>query len=476
MPFETEFEPAPDQYGYQGGSSTPDDTVVPEFKARSAASRGQLRAKEATFYKDGLDFGSFGNIYSKKEAHFALPLPNYKGALFPSVDVELTPADSELIESRYQQLLSGKGETAPDQRRKLGHLAAAAIYLDKYATALSKQEMSIAKVLPEQLRGAFLCSQALQDGATLGSAKAVLHAVIDGGALGDIASGTTMGLAFGKIVATLASNLNPWVRGAALLLQAGGASLALQQIGTIGKECISGWKNSAPALEYLFSHPSETSLVSARQKVANELGPVLADSALVAVGFAAAHGIEKSAGKIRFDGAKKTSANNEIEGIKPRTNDTEVRLAGTTFKIHDGPWKAINERPCVDVVKQIHPDSCISACVDMITGGKLKQADVMAIIGKPADVAYLPRLIGKEWRAGGIGDEELGMLLRGSSPFMAELKIPTSIKAHEVVIDGLNAEGRLTVRDPSEGTKYEMTMAEFKKFWCGRVAFQVRQR
>lgn len=438
-----------------------------------------LSKREEDFFKN-LNIGMLSHIYAPGELPapaIPIPVPNYKGPLFPSVDVLLTPQDSDKINQHYHHLIAEHPESSPQDRKNLLYLAAADIYIDKYQEALSNQEMAAAKLMPESMRGPFLCASALQDGVVLGTAKEVIKKVIAGGALGDLTSGTAVGLAFGKIVAKLASNVNPWVRAGAVLLQAGGIGLALQQIGAIGKEGIDGFSKCMPSLDVLLNNPSAENFRNATQIVQRELGPAGADASLTALGFAAAHGIEKAAGIVKPGtlAEKAPVTARQLEEIHPQDGDVSIRLAGSKFLKHDGPWKAIGERPSADVVKQIHPDSCISACVEMITGGKLKQTDVMDAIGMPSDISLLPKKFGPEWRAGAVSDDELGVLLQRGKPFMAELKRPTVLKAHEVVIDGLNGKGELLVRDPSEGTKYRMTMEEFRKFWCGRVAFRVER-
>ncbi len=43
---------------------------------------------------------------------------------------------------------------------------------------------------------------------------------------------------------------------------------------------------------------------------------------------------------------------------------------------------------------------------------------------------------------------------------------------HTIVIDGMSENGNLRVRDPWEGTKYELTTKEFFKHWSGRAIYK----
>jgi ABC-type bacteriocin/lantibiotic exporter with double-glycine peptidase domain len=40
-----------------------------------------------------------------------------------------------------------------------------------------------------------------------------------------------------------------------------------------------------------------------------------------------------------------------------------------------------------------------------------------------------------------------------------------------VVVDGLDGAGNVTIRDPQDGTRYEMTRDDFLQHWTGRVVF-----
>lgn len=267
-----------------------------------------------------------------------LTLPDYKSLSSPfgpaaimarTVEVKFGPADNGAIEHRMQQLLHGRDfEKLYDfDKEKLQNLAICDVFLDKYQEALSKLEMKDAGAMPVQLRGGYLAGAALEDGAALGATRQVLRKCIDEGALGDLSSGTAIGIALGKVVAKLAAGINPWTRGAAILLQAGGVGLLAKQVLDIGDGCIKGLNNSGPALQNLINDPSEANLAEAKSKVDEQLGGPLADGALVAVGFAAAHGVEKVAMR-----ATKSGVPQEKTGIKSKeTNEAESRRAELTL-------------------------------------------------------------------------------------------------------------------------------------------------
>lgn len=43
---------------------------------------------------------------------------------------------------------------------------------------------------------------------------------------------------------------------------------------------------------------------------------------------------------------------------------------------------------------------------------------------------------------------------------------------HVVVVDGPGAPGNVLIRDPLEGTRYEMTIKDFKQAWDGNCVYR----
>jgi len=272
--------------------------------------------------------------YSLKQS-FTAYLPDYKtiglGPAAPRImSIEFGPSDNAAIETHFKKNLKTRNpETLSDfDKQKLHNLAICDVLIDKYQQAMSKQELHDTQSLPKQVKGLFLAGQALEDGAALGATRAVLHKCIDEGALGDLASGTAIGMAFGQIVAKLASNAHPITRTAALVLQGGGLALAIKQFGDIGHEGVNGFLNSVPALQKLIENPTEQNFLHAKDDVEKELGPPLADAALTGLGMAAAHGIGKAASKT------KPSSQPESEPKSDKVQHTEQT---DRIKIHEYP-------------------------------------------------------------------------------------------------------------------------------------------
>ena len=45
---------------------------------------------------------------------------------------------------------------------------------------------------------------------------------------------------------------------------------------------------------------------------------------------------------------------------------------------------------------------------------------------------------------------------------------------HVVVIDGVKSTGNLSILDPYEGTRYEMTETDFKAAWTGQAVYRLK--
>ncbi len=273
----------------------------------------------------------------------SLWMPDYKSMASPMVlpkmvEVRLTPADNHRIEELYRKNLSatdkhgvnrGEKGLTDFEKQNLRNLAVCDLALEKYQEALTKSTLNETRHMPDPVRGLMLAGAALGDGAAIGASKAVLHKVIQGGAIGDLASGTAMGVAFGKVVGTLAANVNPWTRLGARALQAGGLALAVKEIGQVGADGYNGLMKSLPALQDCCSHPSEKTFAHAKAITEDNLGEPLADATLVGLGFAAAHGVEKavtSGGGKGGAGKQHETAAEGAEGLKTKSDAPEGRV------------------------------------------------------------------------------------------------------------------------------------------------------
>lgn len=142
-------------------------------------------------------------------------------------------------------------------------------------------------------------------------------------------------------------------------------------------------------------------------------------------------------------------------------------------------WRVINEEFSNKVVRQSFEDSCISATGEMLTEGRLTEAQLIELIGRPGDIDELAKHLAKEtgeaWtsKKGPTSYAKIGE----GGPWAAELdeyfwKGTKGKTPHIVVVDGPGAPGNLRIRDPIEGTRYEMSIEEFQKAWDGRAAYR----
>lgn len=299
--------------------------------------RGSSDSTDAPHERTRVGDTASGTKAGPIKQEFSAWIPDYKtvgtpGAIPKLVEVHMSPKDNLEIERHYKESLHGRDDSklSDFDRSKLRNLAICDVAIDKYQAALTKSELNDTRNMPDQMRGLMLAGAALQDGAALGATKAVFHKVIEGGAIGDLASGTAMGMAFGKVVATLAANVNPWTRGAALLLRTGGVALAIKEVGDIGSHGWDGLIKSIPALDEVCKHPDEKTFARAKESIAKNLGDPLADAALVGLGFAAAHGIEKAVPGGAKGGGKGSSHESTHHNTRPGANHGEL----TTQKAH----------------------------------------------------------------------------------------------------------------------------------------------
>lgn len=129
-------------------------------------------------------------------------------------------------------------------------------------------------------------------------------------------------------------------------------------------------------------------------------------------------------------------------------------------------WEAKNERFSPDVVRQTEHVSCVNAVGEMLSEGRLTEAFLKEKIGVPGDKNKLLRALGSDKWEYAICDvgKELESIddFCERGPWMMELydKKGSSRSHHVLIVDGKNEAGDLLIRDPHEGTKYEMTTKE----------------
>lgn len=136
------------------------------------------------------------------------------------------------------------------------------------------------------------------------------------------------------------------------------------------------------------------------------------------------------------------------------------------------------------VVKQVHPKACVAAVGEMLTKGAVKQEEFLQQFQ-----LYVPEQFRKnemyadlEWLNKELGDDFSSAFVK---PILSEVKeflANTKMAAveirgagrisHVVLMHEVNPNGNVFIRDPLEGTHYELTIESFMEVWTGRSVFQ----
>lgn len=144
----------------------------------------------------------------------------------------------------------------------------------------------------------------------------------------------------------------------------------------------------------------------------------------------------------------------------PESEDAAVSGAG-------GEWKTIDEQPG-GAVGQDHPLSCTSACGEMLSGRP--QAELIEELGMPAAQGRLAEALGPEWEAlaVGPGQPQAVSSFCENGPWAADLWNADQKIHHTVVVDGIDDNNQVSIRDPwGGGSTYKMSWNEFDGVWSG---------
>jgi filamentous hemagglutinin len=144
-----------------------------------------------------------------------------------------------------------------------------------------------------------------------------------------------------------------------------------------------------------------------------------------------------------------------------------------------GFWTVINERKDDSVIKQLTPFSCVAAVGEMLLREReieMTQVEIIDIIGESSTTSRLAYLLNEKdnsppekWHGIIVAVKYLEMIAKKSS-FGAVLREGNPL-GHLVLVETLNG-NLLAIKDPWDGTKYEMTTEEFLKVWNGEIVFK----
>ncbi len=149
-------------------------------------------------------------------------------------------------------------------------------------------------------------------------------------------------------------------------------------------------------------------------------------------------------------------------------------------------YEEIDKFRSLDVPIQCHKNACVAAVGEMLSARKIDQhwlVQSMELNLLPGDrgkeallsLKYLEKELGSDWKFETVSLERkidpeplLADLLSRKHPFGVTLKA-FGLDAHAVVVDGINEAGRLVIKDPGDGTMYQMKMGDFLEYWTGQA-------
>lgn len=185
------------------------------------------------------------------------------------------------------------------------------------------------------------------------------------------------------------------------------------------------------------------------------------------------------------------SENLPLDAIAPQPR-TDIPTTGKakSRKRAGGNWIVIGEKSASNSIKQFRDDASGAAAAEML----LRQSGITTIdqfaIYKEARVSAsetgrdlinlaqamnkLAPVDGKVWQGGyfqipGMSSSQiLNVLVDTGESWAAEFRGALMRLGHMIVVDGIDRQGRVLVRDPWKATSYKISSAEFLNYWNGR--------
>ncbi|MBP6348335.1 MAG: hypothetical protein KA392_02280 [Candidatus Obscuribacter sp.] len=141
------------------------------------------------------------------------------------------------------------------------------------------------------------------------------------------------------------------------------------------------------------------------------------------------------------------------------------------------------------VVQQLHPDGCVAAVGQMVCReGRSQQEFLLRLAeyasepskGKndPSSLAWLLRELGPNYEAVALFQapkSELESFFRQQYLWVAEIRV-IGKNAHEVIVEKIDSDGLLVIRDPLEKKEYKMQVLDFLEYWTRRgIAYRGKE-
>lgn len=152
----------------------------------------------------------------------------------------------------------------------------------------------------------------------------------------------------------------------------------------------------------------------------------------------------------------------------------------TRFVGAGGAWQVLDERADSSVIRQLTPLSCVAATGEMLAqtrGMVVTQEALIAKIGAPAAVSALAAWLNEadtrgleKWHGGFISTNGFAVLRRLEN-WGAVLREGTPL-GHLVLVERIDGQGLVCIKDPFDGTSYKMQVREFLAHWGGEVVLR----
>jgi hypothetical protein len=151
-----------------------------------------------------------------------------------------------------------------------------------------------------------------------------------------------------------------------------------------------------------------------------------------------------------------------------------------------GIWKVVGEAVDGTISKQLTANACAEACAQTLlkeSGTIVYQSNIAAfqasVMTSSADVvaqAMNKFSGGSSWKGFFVdvvtNPSATFNALRKNGPFMTTLRTFGMDVSHFVIVDGLDASGKVIIRDPADGSRYLMQWAEFLRVWEGQCVWR----
>ncbi|MBP7860297.1 hypothetical protein KA183_01335 [bacterium] len=152
------------------------------------------------------------------------------------------------------------------------------------------------------------------------------------------------------------------------------------------------------------------------------------------------------------------------------------RMKGSDRKPYKWPIIEGTEDFAENVIRQSTKTSCVSAIGEMLSSGKFSEEQLRKLMNDEFELKELANVFGPPWTT-----EKSSLSLeercrKGSWGAIFWENIGTKdrplISLHAVTIDALSKSGKVSIRDPWEGTKYEMYLEDFLNAWNRQAIYR----